>query len=609
MALTYGFYNSVNGDRKYDADQMSAVFDGVINDGVFPTVGEKFAVKVSTGLTVTVAPGRAWFNRTWTYLDVAMPLSVGVAHPTLPRIDAVVLEVDKRDDVRANSIKIIAGTADSAPQKPSLSSSGDVYQHALAYITVPAGATALAQGNIEYVVGLSGCPYVTSVIETTDVDALFAQWDDQFNTWFDNVQSQLEGNVVTNLQNQIDDIKEDNWSEAVSTLLGLGAAATPKDGFEALFNFKKGSYNAVLIRRSGAYKVPTNILAYENNAVVISVGGGGGGGLSGSGGGGGGGAGYVEIGVVTLTSGQTVQVVVGAGGLGSTSYNQHGGNGGETTFLNITGAGGGGGQSSGVSGTNMNGGNGSAGGGGGFLNSYQNYRSGSGGIGLLFGGGGGAVGLTDSDTRRGTNGGNGGNGGRFGGGGGAGSGGEPYIANDYTAGYPGNPGAGGDGGGDGGAGGRPDSSFGTAGDNGSYCNLSIDLLLQLLLFTTEKLVPIEELDALGGNCGQTSNLSRASGGGGGGGFGGRGGSSYSSGGGGGGFLCPGGNGSSYGGGGGGFLCPGKDGSGNGGGGGGGFLGFGSGGSGGNRSDNVGTGTDGCVILMYLVDQRKILGGA
>lgn len=207
MALTYGFYNSVGGDRKYDAEQMSSVFDGVINDGVFPTVGEKFAVKVSTGLTVTVAPGRAWFNRTWTYLDVAMPLTVGAAHPTLPRIDAVVLEVDKRDDVRANSIKIIAGTADSAPQKPSLSSSGDVYQHALAYITVPAGATTLVQGNIEYVVGLSGCPYVTSVVETTDIDALFAQWDDQFNTWFDNVQAQLEGNVATNLQNQIDELK------------------------------------------------------------------------------------------------------------------------------------------------------------------------------------------------------------------------------------------------------------------------------------------------------------------------------------------------------------------------------------------------------------------
>lgn len=208
MALTYGFYNSVGGDRKYDAEQMSSVFDGVINDGVFPTVGEKFAVKVSTGLTVTVAPGRAWFDRTWTYLDVAMPLTVGAAHPTLPRIDAVVLEVDKRDDVRANSIKIIAGTADSAPQKPSLSSSGDVYQHALAYITVPAGATTLTQGNIEYVVGLSGCPYVTSVIETTDIDALFAQWDDQFNTWFDNVQAQLEGDVATNLQNQINENAE-----------------------------------------------------------------------------------------------------------------------------------------------------------------------------------------------------------------------------------------------------------------------------------------------------------------------------------------------------------------------------------------------------------------
>ncbi len=35
MSVTFGFYNSVNGDRKYDAIQMSSIFDGIIRDGVF----------------------------------------------------------------------------------------------------------------------------------------------------------------------------------------------------------------------------------------------------------------------------------------------------------------------------------------------------------------------------------------------------------------------------------------------------------------------------------------------------------------------------------------------------------------------------------------------
>ena len=29
MAITYGFFNSVDGDRKYNAEQMSTYFDGL----------------------------------------------------------------------------------------------------------------------------------------------------------------------------------------------------------------------------------------------------------------------------------------------------------------------------------------------------------------------------------------------------------------------------------------------------------------------------------------------------------------------------------------------------------------------------------------------------
>ena len=47
MALTSGFYNSINGDRTYNAEQMSSIFDGIINDGVFASIGKVFQVKVS----------------------------------------------------------------------------------------------------------------------------------------------------------------------------------------------------------------------------------------------------------------------------------------------------------------------------------------------------------------------------------------------------------------------------------------------------------------------------------------------------------------------------------------------------------------------------------
>ena len=45
MAISSGFYNSVNGDRTYDADQFGSLFDGIIAPGVFPNVGDKFRVR------------------------------------------------------------------------------------------------------------------------------------------------------------------------------------------------------------------------------------------------------------------------------------------------------------------------------------------------------------------------------------------------------------------------------------------------------------------------------------------------------------------------------------------------------------------------------------
>lgn len=38
MAFTFGFYNSLNGDRKYNAEQVSSIFDGLISDGVYDTM-------------------------------------------------------------------------------------------------------------------------------------------------------------------------------------------------------------------------------------------------------------------------------------------------------------------------------------------------------------------------------------------------------------------------------------------------------------------------------------------------------------------------------------------------------------------------------------------
>ena len=204
MAVTYGFYDSLNHDRLYNAQQMSAIFDGIINDGVFMSVGNQFHTVAGAGMQVIVKSGRAWFDSTWTLNDAEYPLSIDAADVLLTRIDAVVLEVNSEVATRANAIKVVKGTPASTPAKPTLTNTATIHQHALAYVTVAKNITAITNSMIEIVVGKTETPYVTAILQTTDITDLFKKWENDFQVWFETVKGTLDGDVALNLQNQID---------------------------------------------------------------------------------------------------------------------------------------------------------------------------------------------------------------------------------------------------------------------------------------------------------------------------------------------------------------------------------------------------------------------
>lgn len=186
MSVTYGFYNSRNNDRLYDAVQMSSIFDGIIRDGVLQHVGQQLMVKESSGMTVTVGTGRAWFNHTWTYNDAILPLTLDEPEHVQNRIDAVVLEVDSRDNARKNSIKIVKGEPGTPAQNPVLIKSGGIWQYPLAYISVSRANESIHQGVIQNCVGTSQCPFVTAPLEKMNIDDLVAQWGAQWREFYNN---------------------------------------------------------------------------------------------------------------------------------------------------------------------------------------------------------------------------------------------------------------------------------------------------------------------------------------------------------------------------------------------------------------------------------------
>lgn len=184
MSVTFGFYNSVNHDRRYNALQMSSIFDGIIKDGIFMSIGTAMVVKAASGMTVNVGEGRAWFDHTWTLNDSELPVKLEASELILNRIDTIVLDVDHRDSVRANSIIAVKGTPATNPVAPTLVKSTDHNQYPLCNIYVKAGVTEITQSNITNLVGTGSCPFITGILETVDIEDLVSQWEAQWNEFY-----------------------------------------------------------------------------------------------------------------------------------------------------------------------------------------------------------------------------------------------------------------------------------------------------------------------------------------------------------------------------------------------------------------------------------------
>lgn len=206
MSFTYGFFNSLNHDRTYSTEEFSEIFNGIINDGVFASIGNAMVVATAGGMQVKVLPGRAWFNGTWSKLDAEYPLTVPAAELVQDRIDAVVLEVNFQTSVRANSLKIVKGTPSNSPSRPVMVNTKDVHQHPLAYIWVSRQTTSIAPSAITNAVGTYECPFVTGILQVASLDTLYARWESEWRQWYNAHSAQFQGDF-------------DSWFQSVKTIL------------------------------------------------------------------------------------------------------------------------------------------------------------------------------------------------------------------------------------------------------------------------------------------------------------------------------------------------------------------------------------------------------
>lgn len=229
MAVTSGFFNSLNHDRRYTAEQFGSMFNGLIHDGVYMNIGDRFEVKALEGNSITVGIGHAWFDESWLKNDALYTIDCGVSEILLDRWDAVVLDFDHTDAIRLNTIQYIKGAASSEPIKPTLIKSEGHNQYPVAYIYRASGSESITQADITNMIGTSECPFVTGIVQSLNLDLFVSQLTSQWNNWFaketdennnqmaqwisetqndvivwfNNLQAMLDGDVAVNLSNKI----------------------------------------------------------------------------------------------------------------------------------------------------------------------------------------------------------------------------------------------------------------------------------------------------------------------------------------------------------------------------------------------------------------------
>lgn len=248
MTFRSGFWNSIDGDRTYSAEDMAIPFEGIITEGVFANWGDAFKATVTDEKTIAIGSGKAWFSKKWVQNDSVYLMQINVseyASSTEPRTIVVGLDLKTEPYYRFARFGIDEQRYyESYTDMLNYMTDHNTGRNSLPLFAInfAAGDSSLQQSNITNLVGTSWCPYVTAPVQTVTVDDIRGKWDASynalmndivstaqtkaneaesnfeasFNTWFLTLKNQLNANQAANLQNQITSLT-DQLNKLVTT--------------------------------------------------------------------------------------------------------------------------------------------------------------------------------------------------------------------------------------------------------------------------------------------------------------------------------------------------------------------------------------------------------
>lgn len=180
MAEEFMMFDSVDGDREVTAADFAKYYTEILTNGVFHRNNlPSLRVTKGAGLTTSVEIGAAFIEGYMYRNTEPIELLHAVGNPSYPRIDRVVVRLDRTISKRYVRVFVKEGVPATIPQSPALQRDDFVYELSLAQVRVNAGATAINTVTDERI-DQDLCGVVSSIIQVP-TSAFLLEWRDFFD--------------------------------------------------------------------------------------------------------------------------------------------------------------------------------------------------------------------------------------------------------------------------------------------------------------------------------------------------------------------------------------------------------------------------------------------
>lgn len=192
-----GFFNSVNGDRKYNAEQIGEYLGLFVSDGVFPNPSTNLQVRSAGGMNIAISPGKGWAQEHWIKNKSDWLMELPQSNMVYARIDAIMMVLDLSQPVRNFYFEVKSGVPAAEPVRPDMVRREDRYEYCLATVKVKANVNEIMPADItDTRADTTLCGWVTGLIDQVDTAELFNQWQDAYEREYARQQQLINDNTA-----------------------------------------------------------------------------------------------------------------------------------------------------------------------------------------------------------------------------------------------------------------------------------------------------------------------------------------------------------------------------------------------------------------------------